>query len=157
MSSVKIKFSDGKFSLIQEDLESHYADIFTILRCQKDQTVPLKGIKFGFHVQNGKDILIKRSYPDPSVEYESSDQDYLTVDRVYWEPEFNVDVLVWMHEHKSERIEEVFTLKIPRPPQPFASWAWVTPKKIWDAPKPMPSDSKEYSWNEDKLDWVRDV
>ena len=40
------------------------------------------------------------------------------------------------------------------PPQPFASWAKSAETYLWEAPTPMPSDGKRYSWSEDTLSWV---
>jgi len=37
-------------------------------------------------------------------------------------------------------------------PQPFASW--VRTGSFWDAPIPMPTDGKMYSWDEETLAWV---
>jgi hypothetical protein len=39
-------------------------------------------------------------------------------------------------------------------PQPFASWALNPQSYLWEAPTPMPTDSKSYTWNEDTLSWV---
>ena len=39
-------------------------------------------------------------------------------------------------------------------PKPFNSWNLNIETYIWEAPKPMPTDGKFYSWDEDKLDWV---
>lgn len=40
------------------------------------------------------------------------------------------------------------------PPQPFPSWIKNTETYLWEAPTPMPSDGKRYSWSEDTLSWV---
>lgn len=39
------------------------------------------------------------------------------------------------------------------PPQPYASWTLNNDVK-WEAPTPMPTDGKRYSWNEEQQDWV---
>ena len=39
-------------------------------------------------------------------------------------------------------------------PKPFSSWVLNETSCIWDAPTPMPTDGKFYSWNEDQLAWV---
>ena len=36
-------------------------------------------------------------------------------------------------------------------PQPFPSWTRTG--SFWNAPTPMPTDGKMYSWNEDALAW----
>jgi hypothetical protein len=37
-------------------------------------------------------------------------------------------------------------------PQPFASW--TRNGSYWEAPTPMPTDEKIYTWDEDTLSWV---
>jgi hypothetical protein len=39
-------------------------------------------------------------------------------------------------------------------PQPYASWTLNSDTYIWEAPTPMPTDGKAYSWNEADLEWV---
>ena len=39
------------------------------------------------------------------------------------------------------------------PPKPFASWTLNETTCLWDAPTPMPTDNKRYSWNEEQLIW----
>jgi hypothetical protein len=38
-------------------------------------------------------------------------------------------------------------------PQPFASWILDNNSYVWEAPTPMPTDGKHYSWNEEDLAW----
>ena len=40
------------------------------------------------------------------------------------------------------------------PPKPFASWTLNETSCLWEAPMPMPTDGKHYSWNEEQLAWV---
>ena len=40
------------------------------------------------------------------------------------------------------------------PPKPFASWVLNESTCLWDAPTPMPSDDKRYSWDEATTSWV---
>jgi hypothetical protein len=39
-------------------------------------------------------------------------------------------------------------------PQPFASWIKDDATYLWEAPTPMPTDDKRYTWNEETLAWV---
>ena len=40
------------------------------------------------------------------------------------------------------------------PPKPYPSWI-LSPKTVdWEAPVPMPTDGKMYSWDEETLSWV---
>jgi hypothetical protein len=38
-------------------------------------------------------------------------------------------------------------------PQPYASWTLNEETYCWEAPTPMPTDDKIYSWNEEELAW----
>jgi len=40
------------------------------------------------------------------------------------------------------------------PPQPFASWTLNNDTCLWDAPTPMPTDNKNYRWDETTTSWV---
>jgi hypothetical protein len=39
-------------------------------------------------------------------------------------------------------------------PQPFLSWILNKDTYLWDAPTPMPTDDKNYYWDEPTLTWV---
>lgn len=40
------------------------------------------------------------------------------------------------------------------PPKPFPSWVLNSDTAQWDAPVPMPTDGKKYSWDEASQSWV---
>jgi hypothetical protein len=40
------------------------------------------------------------------------------------------------------------------PPKPFSSWILNENTCLYEAPTPMPTDDKMYTWNEDTLSWV---
>ena len=40
------------------------------------------------------------------------------------------------------------------PPQPYASWTLDDNTCLWNAPTPMPTDGKQYSWDEATTAWV---
>jgi hypothetical protein len=40
------------------------------------------------------------------------------------------------------------------PPQPFASWTLNDDTCLWSAPTPMPTDGKQYNWDEATTAWV---
>lgn len=40
------------------------------------------------------------------------------------------------------------------PPKPFASWLLNETTCLWEAPTPMPTDGKMYSWDEATTAWV---
>jgi len=39
-------------------------------------------------------------------------------------------------------------------PQPYPSWIISAPKWTWEAPTAMPTDGKQYAWNEATTAWV---
>jgi hypothetical protein len=39
-------------------------------------------------------------------------------------------------------------------PQPFTSWILNPQSYLWEAPTPMPTDGKRYTWDEGSLSWV---
>ena len=39
-------------------------------------------------------------------------------------------------------------------PQPYPSWTKDSTTYLWNAPTPMPTDGKRYSWDEATLSWV---
>lgn len=43
------------------------------------------------------------------------------------------------------------------PPQPFASWTLNNVTAQWQAPTPMPTDGKRYSWDESTTSWKEEV
>ena len=39
-------------------------------------------------------------------------------------------------------------------PQPYPSWTKSSETYLWNAPTPMPTDDKRYTWDEETLAWV---
>ena len=40
------------------------------------------------------------------------------------------------------------------PPKPYASWTLNTTTFTWEAPTPMPTDGKLYTWDEPTTSWI---
>ena len=40
------------------------------------------------------------------------------------------------------------------PPKPYASWLLDEQTCLWNAPTPMPTDDKQYRWDEPTTSWV---
>ena len=40
------------------------------------------------------------------------------------------------------------------PPKPYASWILNETTCLWNAPTPMPTDNKRYTWDESTTSWV---
>ena len=43
------------------------------------------------------------------------------------------------------------------PQRPYPSWVLNETTCLWDAPVPMPTDGKRYSWDEATTSWVEEV
>jgi len=41
------------------------------------------------------------------------------------------------------------------PPQPYPSWTLNADTCLWDAPTPMPTDGRLYTWNESNTSWAQ--
>ena len=39
-------------------------------------------------------------------------------------------------------------------PQPYPSWNLDSDTYLWQAPTPMPTDDKRYTWDEETLSWI---
>jgi hypothetical protein len=39
-------------------------------------------------------------------------------------------------------------------PKPYLSWTLNEVSCYWEAPTPMPTDGKTYSWNEENQEWI---
>jgi hypothetical protein len=40
------------------------------------------------------------------------------------------------------------------PPKPYASWTLNENTCLWDSPTPVPTDDKNYKWDEPTLSWI---
>ena len=43
------------------------------------------------------------------------------------------------------------------PPKPYASWVLNEDTCLWNAPTPYPNDGKHYTWDEEAVNWVKQV
>ena len=43
------------------------------------------------------------------------------------------------------------------PPKPFNSWVLNETSCLYEAPTPMPTDDKMYSWDEDTTSWIENT
>jgi hypothetical protein len=50
--------------------------------------------------------------------------------------------------YKYDAVKDAFI-----PPKPFPSWTLNNDTCLWEAPTPMPTDGKIYSWDEPTLSW----
>lgn len=113
--------------------------------------VEFDNLSFGLKVfANGMEAFTK-SYPPEGVRYVSTDQQYMTNDRVDLAADDEVVLDVWM-VNAGERHEASTTFTVPRPEQPFPLWTWED--GAWTPPVPYPDDNKFYTWDEDEQNWA---
>ena len=80
---------------------------------------------------------------------------------------------VFLHQHQGQLfnkranyVKELFSILNPNAlitydpdkdvfiePPPYSSWTLDESKWQWKAPKDKPDDGKDYTWNENKLEW----
>jgi hypothetical protein len=113
--------------------------------------VEFDDLSFGLKVfANGLEAFTK-SYPPEGVRYVSTDQQYMTHDRVDLAADDVVVLDVWM-VNAGERHEASTTFTVPRPQQPYPSWVWEDGG--WQPPVPYPDDDGLYMWDEDIQNWT---
>ena len=130
--------------------ESPSPDIEIGFTCDQ---LPVKfdNLSFGLKVfANGLEAFTK-SYPPEGVRYVSTDQQYMTNDRLDLAADDVVVLDVWA-ENSGVRHEASTTFTVPRPEQPYPSWVWDD--GAWTAPVPHPDDGNDYVWDEDAGVWV---
>jgi hypothetical protein len=82
---------------------------------------------------------------------------YNTRGGFYYEPNSNI-----LHTNQSKALRKNYAgigysyssvLDAFIPPQPFPSWNLNEDSCLWEAPIPMPTDGKDYYWNEEIQNW----
>lgn len=107
-------------------------------------------LKFGFDVSvNGVDAG-SFGYPRQGEKYLSSDQIYITSQRLSFNFDDDVAFSVWAEENGSTHAD-VYSLTIPRPDKPYESWLW---EGDWVPPVAYPEDGGFYRWDEESLSWA---
>lgn len=109
-------------------------------------------LKFGFELQSSKGFYTK-SYPEPGLEYVSTDQIYLSADSFEADPDETV-VLAVSAEHGGVQKSAEISFVVPRPSKPFDSWVWSDELKSWVSPVERPDDENSYVWSESSQQWV---
>ena len=114
-------------------------------------TVGFDGLSFGVAITRNGGAPETHAFPPPGVEYRSTDQNLLTTVPVRWQPDDEVTLDVWITNAGITRTAQ-HSLTVPRPPQPYPSWAWDGAK--WIAPVPYPEGDGWYDWDEAAQGWV---
>ena len=116
-----------------------------------DRPATFDRLTFGLTVVADGTIHLTKAYPPSGVRYVSTDQTYLTTDRVDLTADAEVTLAVWA-ENGGTRHEAQTTFVVPRPDQPYPSWSWED--GAWVAPITYPDDGGIYSWDEDAGSWT---
>lgn len=113
-----------------------------------------KNLSFGYTVLKNNQIILQKAYPKPGVKYVSTDQKYIVAERLNLKSDEEAMIAFWA-ENDNQRYEDSITFTVPRPEKPYESWVW-NESGYWEAPVPYPEDDKEYSWNEENQEWIKD-
>lgn len=133
-----------------DNLSSHYADL-QIGFTKEKPIVTFKGLKFGFTLKQGEQIIDTQTYPPKGVVYLSTDQEYVVTHRLKFKPDLEYQLFLWA-ENDKKSIQHTETFTTPKPLQPYPSWTWDG--ETWNPPIPYPQDGKDYQWDEDSLSWI---
>lgn len=107
-------------------------------------------LAFGFTVTVDGDEKYVASYPPAGAKYISSDQRYISNDRVTLLYDDEATLSIWA-ENAGQRYEHSVDFVVPRPEQPYPSWVWNG--EWWDPPVPYP-DEGFYVWDEEAQEWA---
>jgi len=114
--------------------------------------VTFDNLSFGLIAEVDGGVAFENSYPVEGFTYISTDQKYVTCDRVNLHYDDEVVLKVWA-ENAGVRYEDSTSFTIPRPPALFPSWVWNG--NWWEPPIPYPDDQdNEYYWDEENQGWV---
>jgi hypothetical protein len=152
MSIIKAVYipSANQWMLSSESLDPFWARLNIGYNDQSD-TADLAGLKFGFELHQGDNLVASGAYPPVGVRYVKSDQPYLVAEHLELKPEQTYHLRLWL-ENVGQKPKGEMTFTTPRPDQPYPSWVWSNGK--WTAPTPMPEDGALYTWDESALLWV---
>lgn len=139
----------SNWKIIQNELH-HYVNILEIGFLSKEN---FKNLSFGFELRKDGNIKQYDFFPKMNSIFLFSDQDSLSSNHLKTKPDEIYELFLWS-ENNQIRSEKVFTIQVPKPPQPHESWNWDSNSKLWISPIPYPSDGKNYNWNEDGQKWI---
>ena len=144
-------FKTQNWELDTKELCAFYNDLH-IGFTDEAPIISFKNLTFGFELKKGENIKQYGVYPPAGVKYVQTNQKYLTTVRLKTFPTETYELFLWA-ENDRTRIKKTFTLKIPKPPQPFESWVWSQEELKWNAPIPYPQDDNDYEWDEETTSW----
>jgi len=82
------------------------------------QTIPLRGVSFGFTLSVDGSVTDQRRWPPEGTLFVRTDQDTLATYRLAWEPEQTVTVDVWLIDALGQEHTDSVTFTAPIPVDP---------------------------------------
>ena len=82
------------------------------------QTIPLRGVSFGFTLTVDGSVTDERQWPPEGTLYVQTDQDTLATYRLAWQPEQTVQVDVWLIDALGQEHTDSVTFTAPIPVEP---------------------------------------
>ena len=82
------------------------------------QTIPLRGVSFGFTLTIDGSVTDRRQWPPEGTHFVQTDQDTLATYRLAWEPEQTVTVDVWLIDALGQEHTDSVTFTAPIPVEP---------------------------------------
>jgi hypothetical protein len=82
------------------------------------QTIPLRGVSFGFTLSVDGSVTDERQWPPEGTLYVQTDQDTLATYRLAWEPEQTVTLDVWLVDALGQEHTDSVTFTAPIPVEP---------------------------------------
>ena len=82
------------------------------------QTIPLRGVSFGFTLSVDGSVTDQRQWPPEGMLYVQTDQDTLATYRLAWQPEQTVTVDVWLIDALGQEHTDSVTFTAPIPVDP---------------------------------------
>lgn len=146
----KNNFITQTWNVLEDNLNPYYTDL-SIGFTNNESVVIFVNLNFGFTLSSNDGILETQSYPPDGLTYIQTDQEYLVIHRINFQPEKNYSLFLWV-ENNGIRSEYTYNFVTPRPAQPYPSWIWNG--TTWESPVNYPEDGKIYTWDEDTISWV---
>ena len=113
--------------------------------------VEFDNLTFGYACTVNTKTVAKGSYPVEGVIYVSTDQPYIVSETIFLNYDDDAILTVWA-KNAGQEYSDTVTFTVPRPDQPYPSWAWNG--EWWEPPVPYPDDGGRYEWDEEGQQWA---
>ena len=144
----------AKLVILTDTLEPWGGDL-RVLLARPEGRVNLTGVEIDVLVTAQGQVICDLRLPPPGIRYRQTDQDVLTVSRLTWAPDQQVDLTVRLRLPSVPEVTAFASYRTSRPQQPYASWIWDG--RDWVAPVAMPHlpplSVAGPVWDEARLHW----